>query len=194
TPTRWRCMVKPGKKFRLGAIVHLGSATGTVAGIEENGDRWIEWDQPVDEERHGHLALPHYMGRPDNSTDRQRYQTVFAREPGSIAAPTAGLHFTPDILAQLPHSFVTLHVGVGTFQPVRTDRVEDHVMHAETYEIPADTATRIRAARRVVAVGTTALRTLETVAAQPGGIRATTGSTDIFIYPGYTFRCVQALL
>lgn len=195
TATRWRCMVKPGKKFRLGHTVQIGEATGTVEGILENGERILQWDREVDEATHGHLALPHYMGRDDQPTDRERYQTVFAQAAGAIAAPTAGLHFTPEILEKLPHAFVTLHVGVGTFQPVKADKLEEHVMHSENYEVSAETAAAVRAAKRVVAVGTTAMRTLETVARDHDGqMVAQSGSTDIFIYPGYQFRAVGAML
>ena len=195
SPTRWRCMIRPGKKFRLGHTVDIGEATGTVTGIEENGDRWIEFDRPVDEATHGHLALPHYMGRDDQPADRERYQTVFARAEGSIAAPTAGLHFTPAILETIPHAFVTLHVGVGTFQPVKVDDVKDHVMHHETYEVSQATAEAIQRAHRVIAVGTTGMRTLETVARDHDGkIVPASGATNLFIYPGFQFQKVGALL
>ena len=195
TPTRWRCMVKPGKKFRLGHAVPIGEATGRVIEIlEENGDRIIEFDRVVDESKHGHLALPHYMGREDQPADRERYQTVFAREEGSIAAPTAGLHFTPEVLSALPHTFVTLHVGVGTFQPVKVEKIEDHKMHSEVYEVSESTAAAIQSARRVIPVGTTALRTLETVARDHGRVIAARGSTDIFIHPGFEFKVAGGLL
>lgn len=195
SPTRWRCMVKPGKKLRAGHRIEIGEATGTVLQVfEENGDRLIEFDRPVDEARHGHLALPPYMHREDREDDKERYQTVFAREEGSIAAPTAGLHFTPELLARLPHTFVTLHVGVGTFQPVKADRVEDHVMHSEHYSLSEESATKVRGAKRVLAVGTTATRVLESIAAKHGRIVADSGETDIFIHPPYAFRAVGALL
>lgn len=195
TPTRWRCMVKPGKKFRVGHTVTIGEATGRVVEIlEENGDRIIEFDRVVDESKHGHLALPHYMGRDDQPSDRERYQTVFAKQKGSIAAPTAGLHFTPEVLQTLPHTFVTLHVGVGTFQPVKVDKIADHKMHSEVYEVSESTAAAIQAAKRVIPVGTTALRTLETIARDHGRVIATQGSTDIFIHPGFEFRVAGGLL
>lgn len=198
TPTKWRCMVRPGKKFRMGHIVPIGEATGKVTEIlEENGDRIIEFDRVVDEARHGHLALPHYMGRDDQPTDRERYQTVFAREDaeGSIAAPTAGLHFTPEVLQTLPHAFVTLHVGVGTFQPVKVENIADHVMHSEVYEVSESTAQAVRKARRVIPVGTTAMRTLETVAREHHGqVVAASGRTDIFISPGFQFQVAGGLL
>jgi S-adenosylmethionine:tRNA ribosyltransferase-isomerase len=194
-PTRWRCMVKPGKKFRIGHTVPIGEATGTVIEIlEENGDRIIQFDRVVDESKHGHLALPHYMGREDQPADRERYQTVFARQEGSIAAPTAGLHFTPEVLQTLPHCFVTLHVGVGTFQPVKVENIADHKMHSEVYEVSAATAQAVQSARRVIPVGTTAMRTLETVARDHGRVIATRGSTDIFIHPGFEFKVAGGLL
>lgn len=196
--TRWQCMVKPGKKFRIGHEHCIGEATGRVVEVlPENGDRIIEWDHIVDEKSHGHLALPHYMGRDDRPSDRERYQTVYsAREKeGSIAAPTAGLHFTPEILNPLPHAFVTLHVGVGTFQPVKAEKVTDHVMHHEEYEVSTETAARVQASKRVICVGTTSLRTLESVAAaNEGQIVAANGSTGIFIYPGFQFRVAGGLL
>jgi S-adenosylmethionine:tRNA ribosyltransferase-isomerase len=192
--TRWRCMVKPGKRFRPGHTVAIGESIGTVTEVLENGERVIEFDTPVDEDRHGHLALPHYMGRSDQPADRERYQTVFAQHAGAIAAPTAGLHFTPEVLEKLPHTFVTLHVGVGTFQPVKVENVAEHRMHAERYEISTEAAAAIQKAGRVIAVGTTAMRTLETVARDHGTVVAASGSTDIFIYPGFQFRAVGALL
>jgi S-adenosylmethionine:tRNA ribosyltransferase-isomerase len=194
SPTLWRCMVKPGKRFRLGHQVTLGSAMGSVREVFENGDRLIEWDQPVDEERYGHLALPHYMEREDTPADRERYQTVFAAHEGSIAAPTAGLHFTPEMLSILPHAFITLHVGVGTFQPVRAERIADHVMHYEEYDVSASAATEIASAKRVIAVGTTATRTLETLARDHGQIVAARGETNLYITPGFEFKAVGALL
>ncbi|MCA1962923.1 MAG: tRNA preQ1(34) S-adenosylmethionine ribosyltransferase-isomerase QueA [Prosthecobacter sp.] len=193
-PLLWRCMVRPGKKFRLGHLVFVGGCMGTVQEVSDNGERLIAWDRPVDEEKHGHLALPHYMGRDDQPMDRERYQTVYAQAAGAIAAPTAGLHFTPEMLAQLPHAFVTLHVGAGTFQPVKTEKVEEHRMHSEWYEVPAQTAEKIAKASRVVAIGTTSMRTLETVAREHGKIVPTSGNTDIFIYPGFQFCAVGALL
>ncbi len=194
TPTRWRCMVKPGKKLRIGNFFPIGEATGEVVGIEENGDRIIEFDRPVDEGCYGHLALPPYMKREDREDDRERYQTVFAEHDGSLAAPTAGLHFTPEILKKLPHVFVTLHVGVGTFQPVKAERLEEHVMHDEQYSLEESTAEKIRTAERVVSVGTTATRVLESVAAKHGQVTAGEGRTNIFIHPPYQFRVVDVLI
>lgn len=194
SPTHWRCMVKPGKKLRVGHQIEIGSAVGTVHEIMDNGDRLIAFDQPVDEATHGHLALPPYMEREEREADKERYQTVFAKHKGSIAAPTAGLHFTPEFLRKLPHAFLTLHVGVGTFQPVKVDRLDEHVMHAERYSLSEKSAEKIRNARRVIAVGTTATRVLESIVKKYGRVQADTGETNIFIYPPYTFRAVDALL
>lgn len=194
TPLKWRCMVRPGKKFRVGDEVHVGPHVGRVTAFLESGERIIEWQEEIDEDVYGHLALPHYMKRDDADVDRERYQTVFAKDRGSIAAPTAGLHFTPEVLAKLPHAFVTLHVGVGTFQPVKAETVEEHVMHSERYEVSAETAERVNAAKRAVCVGTTACRTLESVAAKHGRVVADTGTTNIFLRPGSEFRVVDAML
>jgi S-adenosylmethionine:tRNA ribosyltransferase-isomerase len=155
-------------------------------------------------EKIGHVPLPPYISRGDSAGERERYQTVYARERGSVAAPTAGLHFTAEILGRMRErgietAEVTLHVGLGTFQPVRTERVEEHRLHAEAYSISAETAEKIERARkesrRVVAVGTTTVRTLEYAAQQgTGEVRAGTGEANLFIYPGYKFQVVQALL
>jgi S-adenosylmethionine:tRNA ribosyltransferase-isomerase len=190
----WRCMVKPGKRFKIGHVVEVGDSTGRVVEILGNGERILEWDQPVDEAIHGHLALPHYMGREDQPADRERYQTVYGTAAGAIAAPTAGLHFTPEILSKIRHTFVTLHVGVGTFQPVKAKDVSEHQMHSEVYSLGQAAAEVINQAKRLFAVGTTSMRTLETVARDHGKILAASGSTDIFIYPGFRFRAVDALL
>jgi S-adenosylmethionine:tRNA ribosyltransferase-isomerase len=193
----WQCLVKPGRKMRVGRTLRIGASTGTVAAIDEaDGSRLIAWDTPPDEATHGHLALPHYMGRDDEAADEERYQTTFARadKAGAIAAPTAGLHFTPELLATIPHCFLTLEVGVGTFRPVKAERVADHVMHSENYELGAETAARLQAATRLVAVGTTVTRVLEHIASSHGRIVADRGATDIFIYPPFEFRAVGALL
>lgn len=150
----------------------------------------------------GHMPLPPYIDRPDEDADRERYQTVFARRPGAVAAPTAGLHFDEALLDELTSAgveigYVTLHVGAGTFQPVRVETVEEHRMHSEWYEVPAELAESVRAARargnRVVPVGTTALRALESASAS-GELEPGRGETDIFIYPGYEFRITDALI
>ncbi len=153
-------------------------------------------------ERHGHMPLPPYIDRPDTEEDRARYQTVFARHPGAVAAPTAGLHLTRELMRAMEDAGarfarVTLHVGPGTFQPVQVERVSEHVMHAERYAVPAETARLVNEARkqgaRIVAVGTTSLRTLEAAGAD-GRLQAGEGRTDLFITPGYRFRIVDALL
>lgn len=191
----WKCLVRPGKKMKIGRTVQVGEATGTVESIDEEGYRYIRWDRLVDEETYGRLALPHYMNRESEPADKERYQTVYAAHEGAIAAPTAGLHFTPDILAQIPHSFVTLHVGVGTFRPVKAEQIEEHHMHTESFFMPEETSAAIEAARRVVAVGTTSVRVLETLAARHGRpLRPGYGETDIFIYPGFRYQVTGALL
>lgn len=153
-------------------------------------------------EEHGHMPLPPYMSREDDETDRERYQTVYAEKKGAVAAPTAGLHFDDTLLKRLTDqgvnlAYITLHVGAGTFQPVKTDKIEDHVMHSEWIDVPATVAEKIlatkAAGKRVVAVGTTSVRSLET-ASQNGQIEPYTGDTQIFIYPGYQFQCVDAML
>ena len=190
----WKCLVRPGKKMKVGRTVQVGDSLGTVETIDAEGYRFIRWDRPVDETL-GRLALPHYMNRESDPADKERYQTVYAAHEGAIAAPTAGLHFTPEMLAAVPHSFVTLHVGVGTFRPVKTEVVEEHHMHTEHFCMPAQTAQDIEQAQRVIAVGTTAVRVLETLAARHGRpLPPGEGDTDIFIYPGYRFRVVDALL
>jgi S-adenosylmethionine:tRNA ribosyltransferase-isomerase len=199
SPLEWRSLVRPGKKMRIGKTVSVGGITGMVTEVFENGDRLIRWEAPVDLNEHGHLALPHYMNREDEVADRERYQTVFAKEEGAIAAPTAGLHFTPEMLAALPHDFLTLHVGVGTFRPVQVDTPEEHVMHSERYLLRKETARRVNEAGRVVAVGTTVTRVLEHLARRGGEEQRVEeedqqGETDIFIYPPYRFRAVGSLL
>ena len=190
----WKCLVRPGKRFRPGNTVVIGGCTGTVLSVcEEGGERIIAFDRAPDEERHGHLALPPYIRRPDAADDRERYQTVFARSAGAIAAPTAGLHFSKETLATLPHVFVTLHVGIGTFRPVSSENLSDHRMHSERYELSPATVAAVRASRRTIAIGTTVVRVLETCA-RSGELQAGEGETDIFIHPPYSFRAVDALL
>lgn len=193
SPLEWRCLVRPGKRMKVGRTVAVGGITGTVTEVFENGDRLIRWESVVDLDQHGHLALPHYMGREDEISDRERYQTVFAQEEGAIAAPTAGLHFTPEMLGTIPHAFLTLHVGVGTFRPVSAEVVTDHVMHSERYVVTPETAGRINGAGRVVAVGTTVTRVLESLGS-PLPADGARGETDIFIHPPYEFGVVGALL
>lgn len=197
SPLEWRCLVRPGKKMKVGRAVTVGGIQGEVVEVFDNGDRLVRWESPVDLDEHGHLALPHYMGREDEEADRERYQTVFAREEGAIAAPTAGLHFTPEVLDNIRHAFLTLHVGVGTFRPVSVEDVKDHVMHSERYHLSADTAKQVNEAGRVVAVGTTVTRVLESLANASQGARLLdseqSGETDIFLHPPYEFQVVGAL-
>lgn len=189
---RWKCLVKPGRKLRAGVRIDIAGTVAEVAEVLPGGERIMEFGEMPDLDRHGHMPLPPYLGRGAEAADEERYQTVYAKNPGSVAAPTAGLHFTPEILAQIPHAFVTLHVGAGTFLPVKSETVAGHEMHEETYSISAETASRLNAAKRIVAVGTTVARVLES---QPAGeLHAVSGRTSIFIHPPYEFRHTGALL
>ncbi|MDR3404628.1 MAG: tRNA preQ1(34) S-adenosylmethionine ribosyltransferase-isomerase QueA [Chthoniobacter sp.] len=187
----WKCLVKPGRKMRIGATVQVRGVSGVVEEILPDGERIIAFNGPVDLDAAGELPLPPYFARAVEPADAERYQTVFARERGAVAAPTAGLHFTPEILAQVPHTFVTLHVGVGTFRPVQVEDLAEHRMHAERFRIGEESARAINAAQRIVAVGTTTARVLES---QGLPVAACESSTDIFIHPPYQPRAVGALL
>ena len=191
-PHHWWCLVRPGKKMKPGRTVEIGNHTGTVVQTNEKGERLIQWDTPPDLEEHGHLALPHYMEREPDKADRNRYQTVYAKEEGAIAAPTAGLHFTPEMLANIDHTFLTLHVGVGTFRPVKAEDPRDHDMHSERYELTAEAAAKMQSASKIAAVGTTVTRVLEHLV-RDREIAACTGETDIFLYPPYEFKAINAL-
>jgi S-adenosylmethionine:tRNA ribosyltransferase-isomerase len=197
-PMRWKCLVMPGRKMRVGATATIDDVGLQVEKITSAGERIVVFDKDVDVYACGSMPLPPYVNRPSDKTDAARYQTVFAREPGAVAAPTAGLHFTSEILREIPHTFVTLHVGPGTFLPVRSEDVTAHRMHAERFSISSDAADKINDARRIVAVGTTAMRVLETATLHPklGGrqVEPKSGETDLFIYPPFTFRVVDALL
>lgn len=203
----WETLVKPGKKARLGAVISFGNGliTGTVLEIGEEGNRLIRftydgiWEEVLD--RLGEMPLPPYITH--KLEDRNRYQTVYAKYEGSAAAPTAGLHFTKDLLAELEVSgielaYVTLHVGLGTFRPVKEENLLDHHMHSESYEITEEAAQKINRAKqnghRVICVGTTSCRTIESAADENGLLRACKGDTDIFIYPGYRFKVLDALI
>lgn len=190
---RWRAFARPGKRTRAGDSFAIAGTVARVEGVDAvDGTRVVVFDEEPDVEHRGHMPIPPYLGREDDAEDRVRYQTVYARVAGSVAAPTAGLHFTPEILAAVPHAFVTLHVGPGTFLPVRTENLDEHKMHEEEFEVGADAAATISAARRIIAVGTTSLRVLESLpagAVVPGG-----GRTGIFIRPGFAFRRTGALL
>jgi S-adenosylmethionine:tRNA ribosyltransferase-isomerase len=208
----WQALVRPGRKIGVGERLSFGEPIELEAEVVARGDfgeRTLRFAPVADffaaVERLGHVPLPPYIARPDAAGDRERYQTVYARERGSVAAPTAGLHFTAEILERLrargiETAEVTLHVGLGTFQPVHAERVEDHKMHSEPYSIspePAEQLNRACAAgRRVVAVGTTTVRTLEHAARQnpSSRIEASSREADLFIYPGFDFRAVGALL
>ncbi|MCD1258238.1 tRNA preQ1(34) S-adenosylmethionine ribosyltransferase-isomerase QueA [Paenibacillus athensensis] len=218
---RWEALVRPGKKLKTGAVIRFGESDGDSgapllwAEVLEEGEMGarvlqFRYEGIFNEllERLGQMPLPPYIK--EQLPEKERYQTVYAKHEGSAAAPTAGLHFTQSYLQELQNkgvklAFVTLHVGLGTFRPVSAERVEEHEMHAEYYELPAETAALINetraAGRRVVAIGTTSARTLESVAQlslTPEGdlreLQAASGWTSIFIYPGYTFRVVDALL
>jgi S-adenosylmethionine:tRNA ribosyltransferase-isomerase len=210
----WEALVHPGQKLKPGSRVVFDGATATIHGeiLERHfhGRRLIrldvEGDVSLDDaiDAIGHVPLPPYVKRPDTEQDRLRYQTVYAARRGSVAAPTAGLHFSEDLLAALQARgietvFITLHVGYGTFQPIRVERVEDHRVEPERYEISVEAADAIsrarRSGRRVIAVGTTTTRTLEAVARDHGDeIVAGKGTTDLFIYPGFEFRVIHGLL
>jgi S-adenosylmethionine:tRNA ribosyltransferase-isomerase len=201
--TEWDALVRPGRKMRVGERLRFGDRLeAEITGSGEFGERTIRFltdSDPFPEfEKLGHVPLPPYIRRSDRPEDRERYQTVFAREPGSVAAPTAGLHFTPEILEacrarRADLAYVTLHVGLGTFQPLRTKAVEQARLHTEHYSISAETAAKMHAARRLVMAGTTSVRTVETALAR-GPLAAQEGETDIFIYPGFPFRATGALL
>jgi S-adenosylmethionine:tRNA ribosyltransferase-isomerase len=191
---RWRCLAKPGKKARVGSTFPLGRATASVESVNEDGERIIVLDREIDLYSAGSMPLPPYLERPSDADDAVRYQTVFADKPGAVAAPTAGLHFTQEMLARFSHTFVTLHVGPGTFRPVRDEDVAGHQMHAERFWINHEAAEKINAANRVVAVGTTTVRVLESVSDVEGRVQARTGSTNIFIYLPFQFRVVDVLL
>lgn len=190
---RWTAMVKPGRRARPGMNLEFTPwLRATVESETPTGERVLQFTGNLENylRDHGTAPLPPYIKRAAARDELARYQTVYARAAGAIAAPTAGLHFTPEMLAQFPHTFITLHVGIGTFRPVKTDTIEDHRMHAERFHVSAEAAAAMRAARRIVAVGTTVVRTLETL----GEPRAAEGQTDIFIRPGFPFRVVGALL
>ncbi|MBQ8264405.1 MAG: tRNA preQ1(34) S-adenosylmethionine ribosyltransferase-isomerase QueA [Oscillospiraceae bacterium] len=204
---KWECLTRPGKKTRPGAEIYFGDGElkATVTDVIEDGNRILQFEyegiflEILD--RLGKMPLPPYIKA--ELADRERYQTVYSREIGSAAAPTAGLHFTQELLEEIREMgvkvcFVTLHVGLGTFRPVKEDDILDHEMHSEFCMIPQETADAINetkaAGGRVIAVGTTSCRTLESFAGEDGRMEAKSGWTKIFIYPGYSFRCIDALI
>ncbi|RWH75738.1 MAG: tRNA preQ1(34) S-adenosylmethionine ribosyltransferase-isomerase QueA [Mesorhizobium sp.] len=218
-PDRWQAFMRPGKRISAGDRIHfghdgnscfLGQLDATVIEKGEAGEALLGFDLSgpfLDEALHavGHIPLPPYIvsKRDDDERDRDDYQTIYAREEGAVAAPTAGLHFTPELFAALDakgieRRFVTLHVGAGTFLPVKADDTADHKMHAETGSVSAETAAALNAARvrggRIICVGTTSLRLLESAARDEGRIEPWSGPTDIFITPGYRFRTADMLM
>jgi S-adenosylmethionine:tRNA ribosyltransferase-isomerase len=200
----WAALTSRMSRLKTGKTISLPEGLEATVIVERADERVLNFSFELDEaylERNGHLPLPPYIRRGDTSSDSDRYQTVYAKESGSAAAPTAGLHFTPEILASLESAgvelcFLTLHVGLGTFLPVRSATVEDHTMHTEEYTIPSETAAAVNRAknegRSVIAVGTTSVRTLESAWTEKG-LAAGPGATNIFIYPGYSFRVVDAM-
>jgi S-adenosylmethionine:tRNA ribosyltransferase-isomerase len=194
SPGRWKCLASPGRKMRTGATAEIDNVTLCVEAITPEGERIVVLSEDIDLYSGGSMPLPPYIRRESDAQDAARYQTVFAHTPGALAAPTAGLHFTAEILNKIPHTFVTLHVGTGTFLPVRSESISDHRMHAERFSISAAAAARINEARRIVAVGTTVVRVLEAARREDGKLIAQKGSTDIFIYPPYRFQAVDVLL
>jgi S-adenosylmethionine:tRNA ribosyltransferase-isomerase len=204
---RWECLSRPGKKMRPGTSVSFGQGelTAQVEDVVEGGNRILRFSYEgiflEILEKLGRMPLPPYIKQ--QLDDPERYQTVYAREPGSAAAPTAGLHFTTELLEDIRAmgvdvEFVTLHVGLGTFRPVQVEDVENHEMHSEFCTVPEKTAQAIAKAKanggRVIAVGTTSCRTLESFAKPDGTVEPSSGWTNIFIYPGYTFKCIDALV
>jgi len=205
----WSAFAKPGKRLKQGDTIRFAeNFSAQVIEKRESGEVLLRMHAPnfhAALEQHGQMPLPPYIARqrPADTRDASDYQTMYAREEGSVAAPTAGLHFTPELMAALDargvkRAYVTLHVGAGTFQPVKVEDTRDHVMHAETFHLSAETAAAVNAARekggRVIAVGTTSLRTLESAADEHGKLHALSGETAIFITPGYQFKCVDMLL
>ena len=204
---RWECLSRPGRKTKPGTEILFGNGElkATVESVAEGGNRIVRFDYEgiflEVLERLGKMPLPPYIK--EELQDNERYQTVYSREIGSAAAPTAGLHFTKELMEKIAAKgvklcYVTLHVGLGTFRPVKAEEIEDHEMHSEFCIIPEETARIVSETKkkggRVIAVGTTSCRTLESFAREDGSLPAASGWTNIFIYPGYTFKCVDALV
>ncbi|MGN1018554.1 MAG: tRNA preQ1(34) S-adenosylmethionine ribosyltransferase-isomerase QueA [Oscillospiraceae bacterium] len=204
---RWECLSRPGRKTKPGQELIFGNSelTAVVQEVTLGGNRIVKFSYEgiflEILERLGKMPLPPYIK--EELQDSERYQTVYSKELGSAAAPTAGLHFTKELLAEIEDMgvkicYVTLHVGLGTFRPVKADKIEDHEMHSEFCIVPEETAETVnavkRAGGRVIAVGTTSCRTLESFTTQDGTLQATSGWTNIFIYPGYKFKCIDALI
>ena len=210
-PNDWECLVRPGRKIGIGERLFFGAQDDLQAEVlarGEFGERRIRFNPVLDFfgilDRIGHVPLPPYISRADSSQDHDRYQTVYAEPRGSVAAPTAGLHFTPEILRRIEESRIettqiTLHVGLGTFQPIRVERVEDHKIHVEKYTISPEASAAInqalRSSRRIVAIGTTTVRALEhAIRLGSGSVEAGDAAADLFIYPGFEFQAVRAML
>ena len=199
-PCRWKALVKPSRKFGKGAAAVIQGVRAEAGEIFEDGSREITLSEDVDVQQSGAMPLPPYIKRSavidprSRAEDEARYQTVFAKYEGSLAAPTAGLHFTSQILGTLPHVFITLHVGTATFRPVKVEDITQHQMHPERFSISPDAAETIANTKRVVTVGTTTVRVLESVQRSFGKIQAGEGETNIFIYPPFQFRVVDVLL
>lgn len=210
-PNDWECLVRPGRKIGIGERLFFGAQDDLQAEVlarGEFGERRIRFNPVLDFfgilDRIGHVPLPPYISRADSSQDHDRYQTVYAKPRGSVAAPTAGLHFTPEILRRIEESRIettqiTLHVGLGTFQPIRVERVEDHKIHVEQYTISPEASAAInqalRSSRRIVAIGTTTVRALEhAIRLGSGSVEAGDAAADLFIYPGFEFQAVRAML
>ena len=204
---RWECLSRPGRKTRPGQEILFGNGElrAIVENVTEGGNRIVHFEYQgiflEILEKLGRMPLPPYIKA--ELQDPERYQTVYSRELGSAAAPTAGLHFTPELLEKIRQkgvhlAWVTLHVGLGTFRPVKEDQIEDHEMHSEFCMIPSETAETVNRTKanggRIIAVGTTSCRTLESFAGEDGSLKESSGWTGIFIYPGYTFKCIDALI
>lgn len=204
---RWECLSRPGRKTKPGQELVFGNGelTAVVEEVTLGGNRIVKFSYEgiflEILERLGKMPLPPYIK--EELQDSERYQTVYSKELGSAAAPTAGLHFTKELLAEIADMgvkicYVTLHVGLGTFRPVKADKIEDHEMHSEFCIVPEETAETVNAVKgaggRVIAVGTTSCRTLESFTTEDGTLQATSGWTNIFIYPGYKFKCIDALI
>jgi S-adenosylmethionine:tRNA ribosyltransferase-isomerase len=192
---RWKTLVRPGRKMRVGAQTAMEGIAVRVEEICPEGERIVTFDRDIDPREGGMVPLPPYLRRQGDTEDLERYQTVFADQPGAVAAPTAGLHFTAGMLGKLAHTFVTLHVGAGTFQPVKVENISEHRMHQERFSISDGATAAINAAKRTVAVGTTTVRVLESALRdRDGQLIAQEGATDIFIHPPMKIRQVDALL
>jgi S-adenosylmethionine:tRNA ribosyltransferase-isomerase len=193
--TRWKCLVRPGRKMRRGAQTFIEGVAVRVEDICPGGERIVTFDRNLNPWEGGIVPLPPYLRRQGEPDDLERYQTVYADQAGAVAAPTAGLHFTSEMLATLPHTFITLHVGAGTFQPVKTEDISAHQMHTEAFSISAPAAAAINAAQRIVAIGTTTVRVLESASRNAeGALVEQGGATAIFIRPPMKIRHADALL